>query len=56
MPKRTKSYEDDLHNRLRQPEYAVEYLSAALKDEDVHADAVFLLALLDVAQALNHVA
>jgi probable addiction module antidote protein len=51
MPKRTKSYEVDLHERLRDPEYAMEYLRAALEDEDEHADAVFLLALRDVAQA-----
>lgn len=51
MPKRTKSYEEDLHTRLRDPEYAMEYLRAALEDEDEHADAVFLLALRDVAQA-----
>jgi probable addiction module antidote protein len=53
MPKRTKSYEVDLHERLRDPAYAVEYLRAALEDDEEHADAVFLLALRDVAKA-NH--
>jgi probable addiction module antidote protein len=53
MPKRTKSYEVDLHERLRDPAYATEYLRAALEDVDEHADAVFLLALRDVAKA-NH--
>jgi probable addiction module antidote protein len=53
MPKRSKSYETDLHARLRNPAYAMEYLRAALEDDDEHADAVFLLALRDVAQA-NH--
>jgi len=51
MPKRTKSYEVDLHERLRDPAYAVEYLRAALEDGEEHADAVFLLALRDVAKA-----
>ena len=53
MPKRTKSYEVDLHESLRDPAYAVEYLRAALEDDEEHADAVFLLALRDVAKA-NH--
>jgi probable addiction module antidote protein len=53
MPKRTKSYEPDLHERLQDPAYAVEYLRAALEDDDEHSDAVFLLALSDVARA-NH--
>jgi probable addiction module antidote protein len=51
MPKRTKSYETDLHERLRDPAYAMEYLRAALEDDEEGADAVFLLALRDVAQA-----
>jgi probable addiction module antidote protein len=53
MPKRTKSYEAGLHERLRDPAYAMEYLRAALEDDDEHSDAVFLLALRDVARA-NH--
>jgi probable addiction module antidote protein len=53
MPKRTKSYETDLQERLQDPAYAMEYLRAALEDDDEGADAVFLLALRDVAKA-NH--
>src|ERR1700690_2738774 len=53
MPKRTKSYETEFHERLRDPAYAMEYLRAALEDDEEGADAVFLLALRDVAQA-NH--
>lgn len=58
MPKRTKSYEGDLHERLRDPAYAMEYLRAALEDDEERADAVFLLALRDVATAnhMTHVA
>jgi probable addiction module antidote protein len=51
MPKRTKSYEAGLHERLQDPSYASEYLRAALEDDEEGADAVFLLALRDVAQA-----
>ncbi|HMD70775.1 MAG TPA: addiction module antidote protein [Bryobacteraceae bacterium] len=53
MPKRTKSYETGLQERLKDPAYAMEYLRAALEDDDEGSDAVFLLALRDVAQA-NH--
>jgi len=58
MPKRTKSYEVDLHEHLRDPAYAMEYLRAALDEDDEHADAVFLFALRDVAKAnhMTHVA
>jgi len=51
MPKKSKSCEIGLHKRLRDPAYAMEYLRAALEDDDEHADAVFLLALRDVAKA-----
>ena len=53
MPKRTKSYETGLHERLQDPAYAMEYLQAALEDDEEGSDAVFLLALRDVARA-NH--
>ena len=53
MPKRTKSYESGLDERLRDPVYAKEYLRAALEDDEEGADAVFLLALRDIAKA-NH--
>ena len=52
MPKRTKPYETGLYDRLRDPDYALAYLRAALEDdEEEHADAVFPLALCDVAKA-----
>ncbi|HCC58422.1 MAG TPA: putative addiction module antidote protein [Solibacterales bacterium] len=51
MPKRTKSYETDLLERLRDSAYATEYLRAALEDNEEGGDAVFLLALRDVAKA-----
>lgn len=54
MPKRkTVSYEDDLRDRLKNPDYAASYLNAALEDEEAGADEVFLLALRDVAAALG---
>ena len=53
MPKRTRSYEAGLHERLKDPSYAAEYLRAVLDDNEEGADAVFLLALRDVARA-NH--
>jgi len=59
MPKRTKPYETGLYDRLRDHDYALAYLRAALEDDDdEHADAVFLLALRDVATAnqMAHVA
>lgn len=51
MPKRTRSYESDLLERLRDPGYAAEYLKAALQDDEEQSEAVFLLALRDVAKA-----
>lgn len=51
MPKRTKNYEIGLHERLQDPAYASEYLQAALEDDEEGSDAVFLLALRDVARA-----
>jgi len=46
--KKTKTYRADLRKRLKNTEYAREYLNAALADEDRR---VFLLALRDVADA-----
>ena len=34
MKKSTKSYQEDLLKRLQDPDYAAEYLNAALIDED----------------------
>jgi probable addiction module antidote protein len=47
MPKRSRSYEVGLSERLKDPEYALAYLEAAWED----TDEVFLLALRDVATA-----
>ena len=46
--KRTKSYEENLLKALKDPEEALEYLNAALMDEDQE---VFLLALNHVLKA-----
>ena len=48
MMARSRSYENDLIEALKDPDEAREYLNAALEDGN---DAVFLLALRDVAQA-----
>ena len=45
---RLKNYKDDLKRRLRDPEYAAEYLAQALAGDD---SAAFLIALKDVAEA-----
>lgn len=48
MGKKTTSYLNLLHENLQDPEFAAEYLNAALEEGD---DKVFLLALRDVAEA-----
>ena len=53
MTKKTISYADDLRERLRDPKYAAEYLNAVLEDEENSNDAVFLLALRNVAEAFQ---
>ncbi len=45
---RSKSYQEELIESLKDPEEAAEYLTAALEDGDPE---VFLLALRDVAEA-----
>ncbi len=45
---RLKNYKEDLYQRLRDPEYAAEYLGQALAEKD---GAAFLLALKDVVEA-----
>ena len=45
--KPSKSYHDDLLQRLAKPKYAAAYLNSCLEDGD---EGVFLLALRDVAQ------
>ena len=46
--KKIPTYHNDLMERLKNPEYALGYLNAALEDDDKR---VFLLALRDVAEA-----
>lgn len=45
---RLKNYKADLHERLRDPEYAAEYLAQVLAEKD---SAAFLIALKDVVEA-----
>lgn len=45
---RLKNYKDDLNQRLRDPEYAAEYLAQVLAEKD---SAAFLIALKDVVEA-----
>ena len=45
---RLKNYRDDLLKRLRDPEYAAEYLAQVLAEKD---NAAFLIALKDVVEA-----
>lgn len=51
MPRKTRQYEDDLLKRLKDHEYAVDYLNAVLEDEGKDQRERFLLALRDVAKA-----
>ena len=51
MPRNTGKYEDDLFERLKDHEYAVDYLNAVLEDEGEDHREHFLLALRDVAKA-----
>jgi probable addiction module antidote protein len=55
MGKRNKksAYVDDLHNRLKDPAYAAEYLNNVLSETGEGEDAAFLLALRDVAEGLQ---
>lgn len=51
MPKRTRKYEDDLLESLKDPEEAVAYLNAHLDDDGDDTEELFLMALRDVAKA-----
>lgn len=52
MSKKTKDYEADLLERLRNVDYAAEYLNAVIEDEsDKDFEEHFLMALRDVAKA-----
>jgi probable addiction module antidote protein len=51
MARDMKKYEDDLSVRLKDQEYAVEYLNAVLEDAGDDQQERFLVALKDVAKA-----
>ena len=51
MARQMKKYEDDLATRLKDQDYAVEYLNAVLEDEGDDQQERFLMALKDVAKA-----
>lgn len=51
MPKRVKDYEEGLIEKLKDAEFAAEYLNASLEDSDEGADERFLIALRQVAKA-----
>jgi probable addiction module antidote protein len=51
MPRTAKKYEEELFERLRDREYAVEYLNGVLEDDGADQQERFLLALRDVAKA-----
>ncbi|OFZ15550.1 MAG: putative addiction module antidote protein [Bdellovibrionales bacterium RBG_16_40_8] len=51
MAKKTREYEADLIEQLKDAEFAVEYLNASLEDSDDGADERFLMALRQVAKA-----
>lgn len=53
MPKKTRNYEKDLTERLKDAKYASEYLNAVMEDNDDDDDIEerFLIALRDVAKA-----
>jgi probable addiction module antidote protein len=51
MPKRVRDYEEGLVEKLKDAEFAVEYLNASLEDSDEGADERFLMALRHVAKA-----
>ena len=51
MPRKAKKYEEGLLERLRDGEYAAEYLNGVLEDEGDDQQERFLLALRDVAKA-----
>ena len=51
MPKRVRDYESDLIEKLKDAEFAAEYLNVSLEDSDEGADERFLIALRQVAKA-----
>ena len=48
---KTRNYEDDLRERLKDPEYAAGYLNAVLEDLREGEHHILLIALRDVAEA-----
>ena len=53
MPKRTRSYEAALTDALHDPIEAAAYLNAHLEEESEDREALFLLALRDVARSFG---
>jgi probable addiction module antidote protein len=53
MEQNRAAYTEDLRERLSDPAYAAEYLNAVLEDKEEGADAVFLVALRNVAEAFQ---
>ncbi len=51
MPKRVRDYEEDLVEKLKDAEFAAEYLNVSLEDSDEGAEERFLIALGQVAKA-----
>lgn len=51
MPKKTRPYENDLIESLKNPKEAAAYLNVHLEDESEDSEELFLLALRDVARA-----
>lgn len=51
MPGRSRDYEADLIEKLKDAEFATEYLNASLEDSDEGSDERFLMALRQVAKA-----
>lgn len=51
MPKRVRDYEEGLIEKLKDAEFAAEYLNVSLEDSDAGADERFLIALRQVAKA-----
>ena len=51
MAKRVRDYEEGLIEKLKDVEFAAEYLNASLEDSDAGADERFLMALRQVAKS-----
>lgn len=51
LKKKSKDYEVDLVEQLKDAEFAIEYLNASLEDAEAGSDERFLIALRQVAKA-----